>query len=177
MLFPKPLALLASLATTTNALYFHLTSFRASDIRIPSESHAVSFTISNPDAVTEQGGNTPANCSISWTTPTPPTCYTPCVATDSGWGYYALLSPTYAGAYNFTLRIQEYFAYRNSVLNTVSIPVVEGSAEWGCSRGGQSIQCNFRNEESRYDTEFETAYGGGKVGTICAVAGTGPTPY
>ncbi|KAF2160272.1 hypothetical protein M409DRAFT_60173 [Zasmidium cellare ATCC 36951] len=168
MLLHKSLALLASLAaTTTNALYFHLTDFRASDVRIPSESHALAFTISNPDAVFEQGGNNPANCTISWTT-TPPTCWTPCATTDSGWGYYALLT-SYSGAYNFTLQIQEYFAYRNSVLNNVSIPVVEGSGEWDCSRGGQSTQCNFRNAESSYDTGFETYYGVQKAGPICVV--------
>lgn len=68
----KLIASVAFLVSVSQALYFHLEPFSVSDVRIPSESHSISFTISNPDAVFEQGGTYPRNCSIAWSVNTTP---------------------------------------------------------------------------------------------------------
>lgn len=61
-------AIMASLALTTSAAlpYLHIESLSVSDIRVPSESHAVSFTVSNPGAVYEQGRSDPYDVKIAW---------------------------------------------------------------------------------------------------------------
>ena len=74
-MFTTPLLLTALTAATTNALYFQFSPFVAGDIRVPSESHYISFTVSNPEAVFEQGGPNPSNCSISWSGCDVPTCW------------------------------------------------------------------------------------------------------
>lgn len=66
MFTPKLLMGLACLAPATNGLYFLLDPFTATDILLPSQSHSIEFTVCNAAAVSEQGGNGSANCSISW---------------------------------------------------------------------------------------------------------------
>lgn len=60
--------LLASLALTASAAvpYLHIEPLTVSDIRVPSESHVVSFTVSNPGAVFEQGGSSSFEFKLSW---------------------------------------------------------------------------------------------------------------
>ncbi|KAF7187709.1 hypothetical protein HII31_11048 [Pseudocercospora fuligena] len=153
------LTALATLATTTNALYFHLSPFVATDIRIPSESHALSFTISNPDAVFEQGGSAPRNCSITWSgeNSSPPTCFTEC--SDAGYPYFARICPgSYNYAGDFSLEILEYYIYKNSALNNATLTLKEGEDGYACSRGGQSTVCTFQNDGYGVDTGLETRY-------------------
>lgn len=61
-------AVIASLALTTSAAvpYLRIDSLKVTDVRVPSESHAISFTVCNPGAVYEQGGNSPYDVNISW---------------------------------------------------------------------------------------------------------------
>jgi hypothetical protein len=104
MIFSPLLLPLLTLTTTAHALYYHLEPFSATDIRIPSAEHYISFTVSNPEAVYEQGGNAKQNCTISWTgdAASPPECFSLCYG--SGYSYYTrVVKGSYVGAYNFDL--------------------------------------------------------------------------
>jgi len=159
------LALLTATATAAPATFFSLTNFVASDYRVPSRSHAVSFTVSNPNAVFEQGGNAPRNCSISWGNGAPPTCLTTC--SGDGYPYFTRITPgTYNGAYDFSLDVLEYYVYRNSALNNATLPVKQGTAGYACSRGGQSTVCTYQGTPGANVT-FSTTYGGTQPSDTC----------
>jgi hypothetical protein len=60
-------ALLSSLAIAQAAVpHLRVSNLVVSDISAPAESHQLSFTVSTPDAVYEQGYSDPYNVSISW---------------------------------------------------------------------------------------------------------------
>ncbi|EMF08144.1 uncharacterized protein SEPMUDRAFT_152415 [Sphaerulina musiva SO2202] len=160
------LASLAAFATSSQALYFNLDPFIASDVRVPSESHYISFTVSNPEAVFEQGGPYPRNCSISWTTSPPPTCWTPCQSDSLSPSYFTRVSPdTYPGdsASKFILEIEEYFVYKNSAKYNVTVAVEETPTTnttgplYRCSRGGQSTICGYWGQPMGWNTSELTA--------------------
>lgn len=58
----------AALSTRAPATFFRISSLEASDFAYPQypESHRVNFTVSNPNAVYEQGGNMPSICMVEW---------------------------------------------------------------------------------------------------------------
>ncbi|KAK4609235.1 hypothetical protein CLAFUW4_14780 [Fulvia fulva] len=146
------LLLTSLIATSANALYFHFSPFVTTDIRIPSESHAISFTISNPTANFEQGGSAPRNCSISWSGSEVPTCWKECEG--DGWPHFARVTPkSWSSAGDFELDVQRYHVYRApSVFNVTGVPIVEGALNgYACSRGGQSTVCTFQNTEQGFN--------------------------
>ena len=71
-MLPSILALAAlrtsALSIRAPATFFHITDLTASDFHSPDlpESHCVNFTVSNPNAVYEQGGNAPSICRVKW---------------------------------------------------------------------------------------------------------------
>lgn len=149
-MFRSTLAIAATLATATNALYFQLEPFRATDIRIPSESHSVSFTVSAPENVYEQGGSQPANCTIQWTEDAP-TCFQPC---GDNTGYYARITPdSYAFAGDFSVDIWQSYVYEIGNHNNATLTLSEGNNNFSCSRGGQSTICELRSDSLKVDQE------------------------
>ncbi|KAI5364666.1 hypothetical protein Slin15195_G042050 [Septoria linicola] len=167
------LTTLATLASSAQALYFHLEPFSVSDVRIPSESHSISFTINNPTAVFEQGGSSFRNCSIAWTGCNVPTCWTSCQSDGLGPSYYARVEPeSYNGAYDFSLEVEEYFVYRNSGRYNATIPVAEGSGGYRCSRGGQSTVCGYWGEPAGVNSNLTATYSVGPRDNVCQPAGS-----
>ncbi|KAF2214245.1 hypothetical protein CERZMDRAFT_95522 [Cercospora zeae-maydis SCOH1-5] len=142
MLSLKSFSLLLTtlLATSSQALYFRLSPFTSTSIYSPTESHTITFTINNPDAVFEQGGSYPRTCNI-----TCPDGMSP--------SYYARAIPSSASNNNnnkfsseaFTLYVEEYYVYRNSARNNATIDVLEGQNAYGCLKGedGQRTTCGF----------------------------------
>ncbi|CAK1358827.1 unnamed protein product [Cercospora beticola] len=123
MLSLKPTTALLTtlLATSTQALYFRLIPFTTTSTSSTTESHTVTFTINNPDAVFEQGGSYPRTCNITWcvsstsnphpiprlassqpnpsllvnrTGCTSPTCWTSCDDDGLSPAYYARVLPS-----------------------------------------------------------------------------------
>ncbi|EGP89248.1 unnamed protein product [Zymoseptoria tritici ST99CH_1A5] len=141
--------------TTAQAPPFHIENFAAQDIRIPSESHNVSFTVKHLGAAPQQGGDAPFDLSIAWEGCDPPPCY----INSEGTGWYTRIVPgSYKGATDFTLEIVKHNIYKAATTWTARIPYVEGSAGYDCSRGGQSTLCGFQDES---DSTYETVYVGG----------------
>ncbi|CAK4034583.1 Hypothetical predicted protein [Lecanosticta acicola] len=140
------LALLPVLASALPATYFNIFGLNACDEHIPETQHFISFQVSNPNAVYEQGGNEVANCSIKWNT-SAPLCWTSC-STNGYPVWYTHLTPNYNpsnGYYygNFSLDIAEYYVYSAPVLNNVSVIAEVGLEGHTCSNGAQSSECGI----------------------------------
>lgn len=141
----------STLAATTAALNFQITPFRATDTRIPSASHSVTFTVSAPANVYEQGGSSPAECTLSWTDEAVPSCFQSC---GDNTGYYARVTPdTYQFAGNFSVDIWQSYVYEIGNHNNATLQLVEGEGGFGCSRGGQSTICELREGELEVEEE------------------------
>ena len=138
-----------TLATAANALYFQLDDFKATDVRIPSKSHSVSFTVSAPENVYEQGGSAPADCTVEWTDEAP-SCWQPCGET----GYYTRISPdSYAFAGDFSVDVWQSYVYELGNHNNATVSVSEGKDSFACSRGGQTTICEVREGSLKADEE------------------------
>lgn len=91
----------------------------------------------------------------------PPTCLTPCLnpAYDSGDSpYYARVIPGQdKNSHAWSLEVKEYFTYKNSVLNEVTVPFVAGEGGYSCP-----IVSSVRTvcDVDGYDATFQTSYGG-----------------
>ncbi|GIZ38766.1 hypothetical protein CKM354_000217000 [Cercospora kikuchii] len=137
------------LATSTQALYFRLSPFTTTSTYSPTESHTVTFTINNPDAVFEQGGSYARTCNITWTGCTPPPCWTSCNDDGLSPAYYARVLPSSSSNNKFspeafTLEVEEYYVYRSSARNNATIYISEGENGYACSRAEeQSTTCGF----------------------------------
>jgi hypothetical protein len=60
-------ALLSSLVLTQAAVpYLHVSNLVVTDLTSPAESHEISYCVSTPNAVYEQGYSTAYNVSLSW---------------------------------------------------------------------------------------------------------------
>ncbi|EME38696.1 hypothetical protein DOTSEDRAFT_75447 [Dothistroma septosporum NZE10] len=154
MFHPSSLLLTAlTAAASTNALYFQFSPFVAGDYRLPSDSHLISFTVSNPTADFAEGGPAPRNISIAWNGTDIPTCWT--ISDGSGYPYFARVTPdSYKSAEEFQLDVQEYHIYQApEVFNVTAVPIVEGGGLGGytCSQGGQSTVCTFQNEAKGFN--------------------------
>ncbi|EME86784.1 uncharacterized protein MYCFIDRAFT_182071 [Pseudocercospora fijiensis CIRAD86] len=158
----KLLALLLAPSTTAAALYFHLSPFHTTTTPT---THALNFTISNPNAVYEQGGSASRHCNLTWST-TPPTCLTEC--SDSGYPYFFRIRPdSYKHAGEFELEVLEYYVYKNSVINNATISLREGEEGYGCVRGGEgSVVCGFEEGEG-VDVSFKERFGVGYPEDVC----------
>ncbi|EGP89255.1 unnamed protein product [Zymoseptoria tritici ST99CH_1A5] len=128
-------ALLSSVALTHAAVpYLHVVDLGVTDIRSPSESHSISYTVSTPNAVYEQGYADPYDVSISWNGCDPPTCWTP-----AGNFYNRVTPGSYKGANDFQLDVYKYWFYRSPSLFNVTLNVVEGTTTgYGCEESGPS---------------------------------------
>ncbi|KAM0720321.1 hypothetical protein Q7P37_004457 [Cladosporium fusiforme] len=162
-MFRTSLLAATTLAAAANALHFQLSPFRAQDIRIPSESHSVSFTVSAPENVYEQGGSDPADCTLAWSDKVP-TCFQRC---GDNSGYYARVTPgSYEFAGNFSVDIWQAYVYEIGNHNNATVVLEEGEESFGCSRGGQSTICELREEE--LEVEEEQYFGGADPAEVCS---------
>ncbi|QIW96602.1 hypothetical protein AMS68_002120 [Peltaster fructicola] len=157
------LAALFNAASITNALYFSISSLTANDIFQPVESHNITFTVSDPTAVFEQGGSGAADCAVAWMACDIPSCWKKCSAN----AYYTrITSETYKGADNFSLDIWQEFVYELANHNNATISITEEGA-YTCTRDERSTVCMLENMQSVNRT-LQTYYGGASPpGAIC----------
>lgn len=78
MLFPLLLTTFISSSLAAPATFFTITGLDVYDQHRPTTSHLISFSISNPNAVYEQGGSDVANCTLEWYVVLPKTLTSPC---------------------------------------------------------------------------------------------------
>ncbi|KAK6383282.1 hypothetical protein LTR65_010266 [Meristemomyces frigidus] len=154
------LGAMASLAVAANALYFSVESLTATDKFDPA-THTVAFTVSNPNAASEQGGSSAATCSLSWASTAVPTCWAECTG-GSGQYYTKVNAGTYtSAAAGFALDIWQAYVNELGDHNNATVSVPSGgrkSTSYTCTSNSARGVCT--ESGARFNQTLQEVYGG-----------------
>ncbi|KAF1819120.1 uncharacterized protein K489DRAFT_384019 [Dissoconium aciculare CBS 342.82] len=188
----------------TDALYFRLNPLIASLTTIPTSDpptygdatrpspaspseryYDVTFTVSNPDAVWEQGGRGEVYCDVYWQAPSPPpSCWQPCSSSPPSsssssdpnsltGAYFARISPGgFVSVGDFALDIWQGYIYEIGNHNNATVVLKEDDGGWECARsvGTNGIvvdRCEVGKDGPAVEKVVETWHNGADPGNVC----------